>query len=48
MTLPRCETLTQLSLLSLVGLTSTLPATCQTFQRKCGAIPGIPIPMPGS
>lgn len=53
-TLPKCETLTQLGLLSLLGLQSTLPATCQTFQTKCGGagIPGIPTPtptpMPGS
>ena len=50
MNLPRCETLTQLSLISLLGLASTLPPTCQTFQMKCGGmgIPGIPVPMNGS
>jgi hypothetical protein len=50
--LPRCDSLTQLSLLSLLALTTTLPPTCQTFQMKCGGaglpgIPGLPgAPMP--
>ena len=50
MNLPPCETLTRLSLISLLGLASTLPPTCQTFQMKCGGmgIPGIPVPMGGS
>lgn len=46
-TLPTCETLSPLALLSLASLLTTVPASCQTFQMKCGlslpgGIPGIP------
>jgi hypothetical protein len=42
--LPSCEGLNPLSLLALASLISTVPASCQTFQMKCGVagIPGIP------
>jgi hypothetical protein len=42
--LPTCETLNPVSLLALASLVSTAPASCQTFQMKCGVagIPGIP------
>jgi hypothetical protein len=49
--LPTCETVSQLSLLSLLAVANTLPPSCKTFQMKCGGaggIPGIPgIPSPG-
>jgi hypothetical protein len=45
-TLPRCETLNRFALLSLLGLVNSLPASCRTFQMKCGGagIPGVPTP----
>jgi hypothetical protein len=52
-TLPRCETLNRLSLLSLLGLANSLPPSCRTFQMKCGGagipgIPGVPTPTGGT
>jgi hypothetical protein len=48
--LPTCESLSPLSLLALASLISTVPASCQTFQMKCGVagIPGIPGIPPGT
>jgi hypothetical protein len=50
--LPTCQTLTRLSILSVLNLPNTLPASCKTFQSKCAGVPigGIPptggMPMP--
>jgi hypothetical protein len=43
-TLPACETVNRLSLLSLLALVNSVPASCRTFQMKCGGagLPGIP------
>ena len=43
-TLPSCESLSLVAILSLANLTSTLPETCKTFQSKCrgAAIGGLP------
>jgi hypothetical protein len=47
--IPACDTLTALSLLSVINLPSTLPDTCKTFQMKCrgAAIGGLPTTPPG-
>ena len=43
-TLPTCEMLTRISILSVLNLPNTLPASCKTFQSKCAGVPigGIP------
>jgi hypothetical protein len=43
-TLPTCETLNVIAILSLANITNTLPDTCKTFQMKCrgASIGGLP------
>jgi hypothetical protein len=43
-TLPTCETLNLIAILSLANITNTLPDTCKTFQMKCrgASIGGLP------
>ena len=42
--LPTCEMLNRLSVLTILNLPNTLPASCKTFQSKCAGVPigGLP------
>jgi hypothetical protein len=45
--IPACDTLTAISLLSVINLPSMLPESCKTFQMKCRGAPIGGIPTPG-
>jgi hypothetical protein len=45
--IPACDTLTALSLLSVINLPSMLPESCKTFQMKCRGAPIGGLPTPG-
>ena len=49
-TLPTCATVTRLSLITVLGVINTAPASCKTFQMKCGGagIPGVGTPPTGT